>query len=69
MLSFPLTLLQDATGYDITPAVAARLIPAYDASGTRVPVEYEGWDAPCGTMWSSIHNLAKVSLPTSSMAM
>lgn len=54
----PLSLDAD-TGYAITPDVAARLCPAYDSSGARVPVEDLGWTAPCGTMWSTPRNLAR----------
>ena len=47
------------TGYDLTDFAQQNLIPAYDGAGARVPLETLGWDAPCGTMWSSIPNLAR----------
>lgn len=53
----PLSLSEN-TGYNINSSVAARLCPAYDGNGNPVPLQDLGWSAPCGTMWSSMHNLA-----------
>lgn len=63
----PLGLAAD-TGYDISSEVARRLIPGYDGDGVRVPVEDLGWAAPCGTMWSSVVNLARFHQATATAA-
>ena len=57
------------TGYNLTDYAVANLIPAYDpGTGARVPLETLGWAAPCGTMWSSIPNLARFHQATASVA-
>ena len=63
----PLGLAAD-TGYDITAEAARRLIPGYYSDGSRVPIEYLGWSAPCGTMWSSVVNLARFHQATATVA-
>ena len=56
------------TGYTLTPFAVANLVPAYDGNGDRVPLETLGWAAPCGTMWSSIPNLARFHQATAAAA-
>jgi hypothetical protein len=55
------------TGYNLTEYAVAHLIPAYDSSGARVPLEHLGWAAPCGTMWSSMPNLARFHQTTAAL--
>ena len=63
----PLGLSGD-TGYALTPAAVARLCPAYDGVGARVPVEDIGWTAPCGTMWSTPAGVAAFHSATATVA-
>jgi len=57
------------TGYALTPYAVANLIPAYDPdTGARVPLETIGWAAPCGTMWSSVPNIARFHQATARAA-
>lgn len=56
------------TGYNINSSVAARLIPAYGADGSQLPIEDIGWSAPCGTMWSTMPGLAQFHQITAATA-
>ena len=56
------------TGYNLTQYCVSNLIPAYDGNGDLLTLESLHWDAPCGTMWSTMPNLAKFHQATATLA-
>lgn len=56
------------TGYNLTSYCISNLIPAYNENGDLLPLESLHWDAPCGTMWSTMPNLANFHQATAKLA-